>query len=394
MNSLKTVFLAALMSAAAYGVYVTVHGPPADEASDDAPPEWQEPKVELPSDDNPKTADEPDSVATTLGGAAPAFDEGEAAATPQPESPEPPSDAEMHYSVDAERPPADPRLPDIEAPEHEARGEKAPAHETTNASESEAVPARYETEGVAQVGDSRREFEAAMRSAQDLLDGHQLSDALRVLTEWYQHPVLSPQDDVELTELLDQLAGTVIYSRQHLLDRPYVVQPGDTLERIADNYNVPWQLLAKINGVRDQKRLRQGEQLKVIQGPFDASIDLTRFQLTLFVQERYAGRFAIGIGQDRSTPEGDFAVLEKLVRPVYYGPDRTIDPSDPDYPLGPCALLLGDKLMIHGTNDPQSIGKAKSRGCIRLSDRDIADVFDILSAQSDRSQGSQVRIHR
>ena len=43
--------------------------------------------------------------------------------------------------------------------------------------------------------------------------------------------------------LLDQMAGVAIYSRQHLPEPPYQVQPGDTLERIAEALNVPALLL-------------------------------------------------------------------------------------------------------------------------------------------------------
>jgi lipoprotein-anchoring transpeptidase ErfK/SrfK len=50
--------------------------------------------------------------------------------------------------------------------------------------------------------------------------------------------------------------------------------------------------------------------------------------------------------------------------------------------------------MIHGTNDPQSIGRAESLGCIRLDSRGIKDVYEILSVRTDRSAGSKVTIRR
>ena len=39
---------------------------------------------------------------------------------------------------------------------------------------------------------------------------------------------------------------------------------------------------------------------------------------------------------------------------------------------------LGDSYGIHGTIDPNSIGKAESRGCIRLRDQEIVEVYDFL----------------
>ena len=38
--------------------------------------------------------------------------------------------------------------------------------------------------------------------------------------------------------------------------------------------------------------------------------------------------------------------------------------------------LSGDEYAIHGTNRPESIGKAASYGCIRMLNRDIVDLFD------------------
>ncbi|HEX8616424.1 MAG TPA: L,D-transpeptidase [Thermoanaerobaculia bacterium] len=78
------------------------------------------------------------------------------------------------------------------------------------------------------------------------------------------------------------------------------------------------------------------------------------------------------------TPRGRHTVVRKIVDPVWTKPDwafleegKKVPP--PDSPLrkergtmGKYALDLGDRVMIHGTNDPKSIGKRASHGCIRL----------------------------
>jgi lipoprotein-anchoring transpeptidase ErfK/SrfK len=58
-------------------------------------------------------------------------------------------------------------------------------------------------------------------------------------------------------------------------------------------------------------------------------------------------------------------------------------PGGPDNPLGARALYLfangADTLYrIHGTNDPRSIGKAVSSGCIRLLNEDIAELYELV----------------
>jgi lipoprotein-anchoring transpeptidase ErfK/SrfK len=239
-----------------------------------------------------------------------------------------------------------------------------------------------------------------MVAVQKKLDQGELAEAQLALSTLYANPHLAADQAKQVTELLDKLAGTVIYSRQSFLERPYVVQPGDTIERIAQQYKVPWQLLARINGlmppsspnsdetVKDQP-LSAGKELKVVRGPFDAVVQLDKRQLTLMVQNRYAGRFSIGVGRDLPKLDGQYTIGEKKLNPTYYGPDgTTINPSDPKNPLGSAWIGLTDRIGIHGTADPQCIGRDDNRGTICVGDRDLQDLFGILSV------GSRVTIVR
>jgi hypothetical protein len=52
----------------------------------------------------------------------------------------------------------------------------------------------------------------------------------------------------------------------------------------------------------------------------------------------------------------------------------------PGNPLGARAMYLGNsRYRIHGTNDPSTIGKFVSSGCIRLTNEDVADLFSRVS---------------
>lgn len=145
---------------------------------------------------------------------------------------------------------------------------------------------------------------------QDLAQGR-LVEALQKLSARYDQPGLSPEEREQLTDLLDQIAYAVIYSPQSLLEPPYVVQPGDTLARIAQSYGVPWQLLARINGIADPNALRPGQTLKVLRGPFDAEIDLARREMTLKLHGLYAGRFALPALPEHSRLENTYFVEDK-----------------------------------------------------------------------------------
>src|SRR6202008_5137806 len=70
---------------------------------------------------------------------------------------------------------------------------------------------------------------------------------------------------------------------------------------------------AKINGIEDPNHLNPGDELKVVRGPFTAQVDLDKRQLTLIVEDCYAGRFSlVAVGEMAPGLEGSFEVAEKL----------------------------------------------------------------------------------
>jgi hypothetical protein len=214
-------------------------------------------------------------------------------------------------------------------------------------------------------------LDAVMRTVESKLSAGQVADAHLLLSSVYGDPQISPEQARQVMRLLDQMAATVIYSRQSLLEQPYRVQPGDTLEQIARRYNVPPELLAKINGIRDPRNLAPGRELKVIRGPFSALVDLGRRELTLMVQGRYAGRFPIDVAGPDAIAPGTYMVRDKKdVRP------RLGDPV---------AGQVGTFLISLG--GPAAIGD-RNNAPVALGSRDLEDVFGILSL------GSRVVIQR
>jgi LysM repeat protein len=233
-------------------------------------------------------------------------------------------------------------------------------------------------------------FAAARVAVQGALDRGELAQALLLLSDWYGDPSLSPAETKEVNDLLAQLAGSVIYEGppHHRLEPPYIVQAGDTLESIAAKHNVPWQLLAKINGISTAGPLPPGQELKVLKGPFSAVVDLGKRKMTLMLDRRYAGQFPLEIDPTASVEEGEWKVDQKLLTPagggVYGAPaseDRSLLLANLANPSGPTAIVRGP-----GSADPVS---PEPRGrVLRLKDSDVADVFDILS------EGSRVTIRR
>lgn len=226
---------------------------------------------------------------------------------------------------------------------------------------------------------------AAGQSTVDLAEVDRLIEsgddvgAHRMMSRWYWK---SPESRPLFQERLESMAKRIYLQPHPHFMEPRIIQAGDVLQTISKDYNVSWQYLAKLNRT-DPKRIRPGQKLKVIKGPFAAVVDLSDFELTVHAHGYFVKKYAIGIGRDESSPVGTFKVEEKLTDPTYYGPDAVVEHDDPSNPLGEFWIGIGDSFGIHGTIEPDSIGKAESRGCIRMRNEDIADVYDFLTLDSE-----------
>ncbi len=75
------------------------------------------------------------------------------------------------------------------------------------------------------------------------------------------------------------------------------------------------------------------------------------------------------------TPSGTFTIVQRISNPAWYGTGKVIAPGKGN-PLGTRWLGLSRKSYgIHGTNDPRSIGRNASHGCVRMRNRDVEDLF-------------------
>jgi lipoprotein-anchoring transpeptidase ErfK/SrfK len=232
-----------------------------------------------------------------------------------------------------------------------------------------------------------RSYENAKQLAMDQIKEGNLKKALATLSLFYNAPELTNTQRTDLVDLLDALAREVVYSRRHLMDFAFVVAAGDTWDQISKQYDVPADILARINGLDPSQPPPPGTNLKVVPGPFRAEVDLGRNEITVFVGDLYAGRYPCSFGQEPAPAPGVFQVQKKAIDRNYYGSNgATIAANDPGNPYGGYWIDLGDSLCIHGS--PQSEGGPTQLGCISLSPLDANDVFGMLIV------GSEVTIRR
>src|SRR4051812_48386648 len=129
--------------------------------------------------------------------------------------------------------------------------------------------------------------------------------------------------------------------------------------------------------------------------PSTIVVDPTNRYLYHVHENARATRYGVGVGRQRFEWSGDAVVGLKRRWPRWVPPADMVDrdeyaaewangmPGGPRNPLGARALYLYqdgvDTLYrIHGTNEPSSIGKAMSSGCIRMLNEDIAFLYDLV----------------
>jgi lipoprotein-anchoring transpeptidase ErfK/SrfK len=107
---------------------------------------------------------------------------------------------------------------------------------------------------------------------------------------------------------------------------------------------------------------------EALQQPLRILVDKTTHTLALVSGNVLLRSYPVGLGGDR-TPEGEFTITEKVRNPN--GRDNGT--------FGSRGMTLSDTLYaIHGTNQPSSIGKDKSLGCIRMLKPDVEELFDMV----------------
>jgi LysM repeat protein len=234
---------------------------------------------------------------------------------------------------------------------------------------------------------SGKSFANAKRMAMDQANSGNLKEALATLSVFYGAQDLTHEQHSDLVDLLDALAREVIFSQRHLLEVPYVVNPGETLEQVAKTCQVPVSILAKINGLDEQASLAPDRKLKVLQGPFRAEIVMETSEMTLFLGDLYAGRYPVSFGSEPSPRPGVYEVQNKQKDKNYYSANgMQIPAKDPRNPFGGYWIDLGDELCIHGSSALE--GGSTNLGCISLSPLDAGDVFGMLG------RGCEVSIRR
>jgi lipoprotein-anchoring transpeptidase ErfK/SrfK len=238
---------------------------------------------------------------------------------------------------------------------------------------------------------------AAVAEAMAMLNSHprQVIAARNKLNETLSMPMSDSQRRAVKEEMAklskEWLFGPAAFAGDTLCDT-YTVQPGDVLQVIGRRSKVPHEFLMQINNIPRPQSLQAGKAIKIVKGPFHAKVYRSTFTMDVYLQDVYVRSFKVGLGRaGYETPTGLWRVQEggKLIAPTWTDPDsgRVYKSTDPDYPLGSRWVALDGidgnakgrtGFAIHGTKEPDQIGSAGSRGCIRMYNGEAVQVYNML----------------
>lgn len=122
-------------------------------------------------------------------------------------------------------------------------------------------------------------------------------------------------------------------------------------------------------------------------------VDLAARQLHVVEQGSQIASYPVAVGSERwPTQTGQWTITQVVFNPEWIPPDETWaeereprKPGDPRNPLGRIQLVYDPPRSIHGTNQPESIGKAVSHGSIRVTNQ----VGEQLARQIMEAGGAQ-----
>src|SRR5882724_8529238 len=140
------------------------------------------------------------------------------------------------------------------------------------------------------------------------------------------------------------------------------------------------------SGVVLERFRRQMVSYNTSEAPGTIVIDTPNTYLYLVLGNGRAIRYGIGVGREGFTWAGTQSIARKQEWPDWHPPVAMIGrqpylprfmAGGPGKPLGARAMYLGNtEYRIHGTNAPSTIGQRVSSGCIRLTNEDVADLFN------------------
>jgi lipoprotein-anchoring transpeptidase ErfK/SrfK len=109
-------------------------------------------------------------------------------------------------------------------------------------------------------------------------------------------------------------------------------------------------------------------------------VSLEDHKLALIEDGQLKKVYRVAVGKPSTpSPTGTFTIERRVVNPTYHHNGKTVPPG-PNNPVGTRWMGLSKHgYGIHGTNEPNSIGRAASHGCIRMARADLEEFYALVA---------------
>jgi lipoprotein-anchoring transpeptidase ErfK/SrfK len=165
---------------------------------------------------------------------------------------------------------------------------------------------------------------------------------------------------------------------------PQAITPDPDRQYSAQPYAAPTDE-ANDNAQLPERLQRQVVDYPSREAPGTVIVDTPHTYLYYVLGHGKAVRYGIGVGREGFTWAGVKSIIRKTEWPDWYPPQEMIArqpylprmvAGGPGNPLGARAMYIGGtEYRIHGTNDPTTIGKHVSSGCIRMTNDNAIDLY-------------------
>lgn len=231
---------------------------------------------------------------------------------------------------------------------------------------------------------------ASVKKLLDTARTQEENNELTLAKGTYQEVLAAYPNYPQIEEIQKKIEGLnlrIIFSPTLITvnSKSYEVKPGDTLSRVAKEFNTTVELITKINMLKSAM-IRPGMKLKIWTGKFSVLVDKSQNILILKCDGQIFKTYVIATGKNNSTPLGIFKIKDKIINPLWFKPG-----APEPIPAGNPENILGTRWMgfdlpsygIHGTTEPQTIGQQVTNGCVRMKNEDAEELYSLLPIDSE-----------
>ena len=215
--------------------------------------------------------------------------------------------------------------------------------------------------------------------ARNLIKNHELLEAQKILREILEdHPDFDAAHAVEkdLEHLNLEIIFSDIHTRETIIHK---VHPRDTLRQLARKFHTTIDLIKKRNDLSSDV-IRSGQEISIYNSPFNIVIDKSDNVLMLRNNDQIVKVYPVSTGKENTTtPTGEFTIKDRMIDPVWFHHGIVVPPGTVKNFLGTRWLGFNiPKYGIHGTVEPELIGKSVSGGCVRMHNADVEELFILI----------------